>query len=114
MGFARCDPSSRKITPNISVLPTALTFPNFSRAYSSTCTFRLENLNPNGFDQLCRNYAVERLHGKFLQDMTPSGGVDDRQGGMFRSPSFDELSVQADHSRQLLAMFEGEGRVRDQ
>lgn len=76
----------------------------------------LETFDANGFEQLCRNYAAEKVHWKFLQDEVCCDGVDG--GGATAGISIPgqnarEAADQVAESRQLLAMFEGEGRESD-
>ncbi|CAM9205488.1 unnamed protein product, partial [Hapterophycus canaliculatus] len=68
----------------------------------------MENINPNGFEQLCRNYAAEKLRGKFLYDEV-CGGEAMSYGA--RGEASHALSAKAvihlENMRQLLDMFEG-------
>ena len=51
-------------------------------------------MDTNSFEQLCRNYAVEKLRGMFLRDEICSWT--------------QEAAVQVDENMQLLNMLEGE------
>lgn len=79
--------------------------------YVGTLEISLENLESNGFHQLCKNYAVEKFHGKFLQDQVSAGGTEGAQGGIAHARDLRWGEAQVENSRQLLAMFEGEERV---
>ena len=68
----------------------------------------MENVAQNGFEQLCRNYAAEKIRGKFLQGEVDAGSEYEKLGGKKRM-WVREAVVLAQESRELLAMFEGEG-----
>lgn len=67
--------------------------------------FRSENLDPSGFEQLCKNYAVEKIHGKFLQDEVCYGKA---KGGATGGTAQASAAAEVESNRRLLAMFEGE------
>lgn len=62
----------------------------------------------NGFEQLCRNYAAEKIRGEFLQGEvdTPSGC--EQRSGQKRMWVREAVAL-VERSREVLAMFEGEG-----
>ncbi|CAB1104757.1 unnamed protein product [Ectocarpus sp. CCAP 1310/34] len=62
--------------------------------------FRSESLDPSGFEQLCKNYAVEKIHGKFLQDEVYHGKAKAGDSG-------GTARAKVESNRRLLAMFEG-------
>lgn len=73
----------------------------------------LETFDLNGFEQLCKNYAVEKTRFKFLQDEVCSGaGEGATGGGLLRGRNARDVADLVGKSRQLLAMFEGEEKVR--
>lgn len=69
---------------------------------------RLECFDLNGFEQLCKNYAAEKIRGKFLQDEVCSGEVEVLKDGRSLARDVSGAACQVASSHQLLAMFEGE------
>lgn len=75
----------------------------------SSCTFSVENLGRNGFEQLCRNYSAEKLRGKFLQDEVCGAGA--VGCGTWREANkawATDATIHVENMRQLLDTFEGE------
>ncbi|CAM9259462.1 unnamed protein product [Ectocarpus sp. 6 AP-2014] len=66
--------------------------------------FGSENLDPSGFEQLCKNYAVEKIHGRFLQDEVCYGNA---KGGATGRTAQASAVAEVESNRRLLAMFEG-------
>ncbi|CAM9481074.1 unnamed protein product, partial [Ectocarpus sp. 8 AP-2014] len=66
--------------------------------------FGSENLDPSGFEQLCKNYAVEKIHGKFLRDEVCYGNA---KGGATGGTAQASAVAEVESNRRLLAMFEG-------
>ena len=68
----------------------------------------LECFNLNGFEQLCKNYAAEKIRGKFLEDEVYWGGAGAIKSRKSLARNMREAAAQVASSRQVLAMFEGE------
>ncbi|CAM9456858.1 unnamed protein product [Laminaria digitata] len=70
-------------------------------------TCGVENTEQNGFEQLCRNYAAEKLRGNFLQGVVgTSSGYEGHRGQNNRMWVRGTFAL-LEESRELLAMFEG-------
>lgn len=73
---------------------------------------RFEHVKVNDFEQLCKNYAVEKIRGQFLWDELASNLDKDVSGtaksGNREDPAWvhDAMS-QVESSSRLLRMFEG-------
>lgn len=82
------------------------------------CSF--ENAETSGFEQLCKNYAIEKMRSKFLEDEVVHGGggiihaagrFGTGQGG-WENTWMRDAAIQAEENRRLLIAFEGKGRAR--
>lgn len=82
---------------------------------------RFENVETSGFEQLCKNYAIEKLRSKFLEDEVVHGGggivhaagrFGTGEGGRENAWMCD-ASIQAEENRRVLIAFEGKGRARE-
>lgn len=79
---------------------------------------RFENVrNYNGFEQLCRNYAAEKVRESFIRGVIGDSGSEKRQRAVDgRDQDVNwvcEAAVRLKESHQLLYMFEGGLGVRD-
>ncbi len=68
---------------------------------------RFECFDLNGFEQLCKNYAVEKIRGKFLQDEVYSGGAEDIKDGRSLARNATGAACEFANHYKLMAMFEG-------
>lgn len=76
---------------------------------------RFEKVETSGFEQLCKNYAIEKMRSKFLEDEVVHGGGTGviHAAGRFGTGEegrentwMRDAAIQVEESRRLLVAFE--------
>lgn len=85
----------------------------FSCKFPSVYLDSFEDVGVGGFEQLCKNYALEKIRGKFFQDEVDICRYAKGKGGALhqgrKSAWAGEATSQMERSREMLTMLEGKG-----